>query len=270
LADLPPLRTIIHSAGVLRDGLIEHQTAESFSAVLAPKFDGAKALLRLAQGSDLQHLLLFGSVGSVIGAAGQTSYAAANAVLDAYAEALRDGGLPARSILWGSWAGTGMAAGLSAAQTQRVAARGLSGMTPEMALRGLDEALSVDAARVMVARFDWSRATDLPPIFTTLQPVSDGAGDSTRDGGSVAAVVRQILGQDAEPGLPLIACGMDSLMAIDLRNRLNRRFGTGLGLGDLMGGIDVAGLAALVSGAATKASAAEPAAADEEMETLSL
>ena len=77
----------------------------------------------------------------------------------------------------------------------------------------------------------------------------------------VAALVSQILGQAVAPDQPLIACGLDSLMAMDLRNRLNRRFGIGLGLADLMGGADIAGLVDAVERAVT---------ADDAMEEVTL
>ena len=242
LADMPPLRSIVHAAGVLRDGLIEDLTADNFTASLSPKLAGARTLHALAESVALDHFLLFGSVASLIGAAGQANYAAANATLDAFASWRQAQGLPATSIAWGRWSGTGMAAGLSATQIARVAARGLPGMTPARALAALDAAVSSGAAVVMVAALDPQRlAASAPPVFADLLPAA--VPDDAPVAAQVAALVGQILGQAAAPGLPLIACGLDSLMAMDLRNRLNRRFGIGLGLAALMDGADVAGLA---------------------------
>ncbi len=228
LAGMPPLRTVIHAAGVLRDGLIEELDAADFAAVLAPKLGGAWNLHHLTEHLPLDHFLLFGSVASLIGAAGQASYAAANAALDAFASWRRGRGLPATTILWGRWAGTGMAARLSPVQSARVAARGLLATPPALALQALDAAILGGAPVVMIASLDRAMlAATAPTAFAELLPPPvPEAGPVPLQ---VAAAVRQILGQPAEPGRPLLAYGLDSLMAIDLRNRLNRRFAIGLG-----------------------------------------
>jgi acyl transferase domain-containing protein len=245
LHDLPPLRTVVHAAGVLRDGLIEHLTAADFAIVLAPKLAGARTLHTLTRQLDLDHFLLFGSVASLIGASGQASYAAANATLDAFASWRRTQGLPATTIAWGRWAATGMAASLTDAQAARVAARGLLGMAPARALAALDAAVLSAAPVVMVAALDPPRlAATAPPAFAALLPAP--VPESAPLSAQVAGMVGQLLGQPAMPGQPLVACGLDSLMAMDLRNALNRRFNIGLGVADLMGGADVVGLVAAV------------------------
>jgi NAD(P)-dependent dehydrogenase (short-subunit alcohol dehydrogenase family) len=245
IAGLPPLRSVIHAAGVLRDGLIEKLNADDFAATIAPKLGGAWTLHCLTERLPVDNFLLFGSVASLIGAAGQASYAAANATLDAFAEWRRGRGLAATAILWGRWAATGMAAKLSASQTARVAARGLLGLTPARALAALDIAISSGAPVLMIAALDRLQlVATAPPVFAELLPAPVPETGPVPQ--QVAAAVRQILGQPTEPGRPLIAYGLDSLMAIDLRNRLNRHFGIGLGLGDVMGEADIDSVAAAV------------------------
>jgi acyl transferase domain-containing protein len=238
LVGVPPLKTIIHAAGVLHDGLIDNLTVDDFIAVRAPKLDGAKTLHALTAHHPVEHFLLFGSVASLIGAAGQASYAAANASLDAFAVWRRARGLPATSIAWGRWSNTGFAATLTTAQTARVAARGLLAMTPERALAALDTAILSQAPVVMVAALDPLRlAENAPPVFANFLPAPVPDTGSVAE--QIAGMVQQVLGQPAPAGEPLINLGLDSLMATDLRNRLNRRFGTGLGLAALMGGADM-------------------------------
>ena len=124
-------------------------------------------------------------------------------------------------------------------------ARGLMAMTPERALAALDTAILSQAPVVMVAALDPLRlAENAPPVFANFVPAPVPVDGSVAE--QIAGMVQQVLGQPAPPGEPLINLGLDSLMATDLRNRLNRRFGTGLGLAALMGGADVNELVAAV------------------------
>ncbi len=243
LQNLPPLHMVIHAAGVLDDAMIEDQTASRLQRVIAPKLRGAQALHALPARPD--HFLLFGSVASLIGAAGQAGYAAANAALDAFAAWRRAQGLPAQSILWGRWAEIGMAAALDATRATRVSARGLLPMAPDLAMAALDAAILSGETAAMIAAFDWARfAETAPPAFSALLPRLASAEGPLRD--QLQDILRQILGEVPPPGRALVACGLDSLMAMDLRNRINRRFGTALGLADLLGGADAEGLAARI------------------------
>src|SRR5262249_47952251 len=110
-----PLRGVIHAAGVLDDGVLDRQTAGRFARVMAPKVYGAWHLHELTRELPLGFFVLFSSMAAVLGSAGQTNSAAANACLDALAHHRRAQGLPGLSINWGPWAEGGMAARLSLA-----------------------------------------------------------------------------------------------------------------------------------------------------------
>ena len=114
--DMPPLGSVFHLAGTLDDAALEKQTATRFEAAFAAKAGGAWALHLATRDLALDYFVMFSSVASLFGTAGQANYAGANAFLDALAAHRRASGLPATSLNWGTWAGTGMAAGLSAAQ----------------------------------------------------------------------------------------------------------------------------------------------------------
>nr|MCU0685551.1 type I polyketide synthase [Polyangiaceae bacterium] len=105
-----PLRGIFHAAGVLEDGIVLQQSRERWQRVWAPKALGAWNLHRLSHSAPLDHFVLFSSATALLGNAGQSSYAAANALLDALARQRRAEGLPALSVQWGAWSEVGMAA----------------------------------------------------------------------------------------------------------------------------------------------------------------
>jgi hypothetical protein len=241
LQGLPPLGAIIHAAGLRGDALLDELTPERLDAVLAPKLAGAFALHALSQRHPVRHFLLFGSIASFIGAAGQSAYAAANAALDAFAAFREAQGQPAKVIDWGRWEGEGMAATLSLAQQARVDRRGIRPMPVAQALAALDAAIARPEARIVLAAFDRAllAAADPPPLlerYLAEVPAQEANGDD------VASIVARVLGRPVEPDRPLTAYGLDSLMAVDLRNRLNRRFGASLQLADILSGIDLAGL----------------------------
>ncbi|MFE9683956.1 SDR family NAD(P)-dependent oxidoreductase [Streptomyces sp. NPDC006285] len=145
LAELPaahPLTAVIHTAGVLDDGVLTAQTPDRLDRVLRPKSDAARTLHDLTRDLHLDAFVLFSSAAGLLGSAGQAGYAAANAHLDAFASWRRAQGLPALSLAWGPWAGDGMAAALDGADAARLRRTGLVPLTQEEGLALFDAALT--------------------------------------------------------------------------------------------------------------------------------
>ncbi|MFD8286773.1 SDR family NAD(P)-dependent oxidoreductase [Streptomyces lavendulae] len=159
LAGIPaehPLTAVVHTAGVLDDGVLSALTPAQLTRVLAGKTDAALTLDRLTRGLDLDAFVLFSSLAGVLGAAGQGNYAAANAALDALARQRRRAGLPATAVAWGAWDGDGMAAA-DAVVRERMRRTGFRPMSPHRALRLLDGAIRHGATAVLAADIDWDR-----------------------------------------------------------------------------------------------------------------
>jgi acyl transferase domain-containing protein/acyl carrier protein len=243
-ATLPPLRGIIHAAGLLDDGLLSGQTQERFAQVLAPKVAGAWHLHSLTEGLDLDFFVLFSSITALFGSPGQGSYAAANACLDALAYERYRRGQRALSINWGPWAEAGLAANLNGQHRDRLAAQGIRLLPPEKALAAFGQFLGWNAPQVAVVDVDWSLfLRRLPPQSAPL--VADFAGKKpsvpTPNFGQhlralpvtsrrtallshLRALTARVLGLESPAQVDtdrgLLEMGMDSLMAVELRELL--------------------------------------------------
>ncbi len=129
-----PVDSVVHTAGVLDDGLITSLTPERLDTVLRPKADAAWHLHELTRDRELSHFVLFSSAAGTLDASGQGNYAAANAFLDALAAHRAALGLPATSLAWGLWSGGGMGAGLDPAEIQRIERSGIGALDPDEGL----------------------------------------------------------------------------------------------------------------------------------------
>jgi thioester reductase-like protein len=155
-ASMPPLRGVVHAAGVLEDGILVQQDWERFTRVMAPKVKGAWNLHILTQELPLDFFVVFSSAASLLGSPGQGNYAAANAFMDVLAHYRRSLGLPGLSINWGPWGDAGMAASLSSRYQARLAAQGLNTIAPEQGLQVLEQVLGQALAQVGVLPFELS------------------------------------------------------------------------------------------------------------------
>ena len=240
------IKGVIHAAGVLDDGILSRMTWERFQKVLSPKVDGAYHLSELLRNESVDFITYFSSIASLIGSPAQGNYAAANACLDALARHQRQMGMPAISIHWGPWSGAGMAAGQSDRAKNRWADRGISSILPEEGLQCFNTALSLNHAAVGVLAVDWNSflraGADKNHFFDALRSQKPAEEeDSKKDGEFLALLkntppetrknlmenhvseeVRAILGLNNAPDRRkgLFDLGLDSLMAVELKNRL--------------------------------------------------
>ncbi|WP_372444945.1 type I polyketide synthase [Streptomyces coffeae] len=261
LADIPadrPLTGVVHTAGVLDDGVLDRMTPERFATVFRAKVRSAELLDELTREADLEAFVLFSSVASALGNPGQANYAAANAMLDALARHRRAQGLPATSIAWGGWGGDGMASRLGADEARRSA---LGSLDPHLAVSALTEAVTEPHATLVVADLARSRETaplcgarrpplldELPHLRDITQPHSAPAtplrerlrGTPAAEHPAlvleaVRACAASVLGH-AQPNAvhadkAFRASGFNSLTAIALRNQLTARTGLPLPTG---------------------------------------
>ena len=247
--ELPPLGGVVHSVGALSDGALTNQTWDRFETVLWPKILGAWHLHCATSDRDLDMFVLFSSRVGVMGNPGQSNHAAANAFLDQLAHRRRAMGLPGQAIAWGAWSEIGEAAEQRDRIDRQRSALGGRWFTPEQGLKAFDQLVREDVAHAVVMSIDWSvfeeAVAERPRLVEDLlsaagEAAADGA-DSRKDllsrfgdtlpaerenlvvaflQDEVQAVLR--LPSAPSPTVGFFDLGMDSLMAVELRNRLNR------------------------------------------------
>ncbi|WP_372492947.1 type I polyketide synthase [Actinoalloteichus caeruleus] len=258
LADIPrdhPLTAVVHTAGVLADGVLDAMEPARLADVFRPKVDAAVALHEATRHLDLAAFVLFSSLAGTLGNAGQGNYAAANAALDALATRRHAQGLPATSIAWGMWDGAGLAS--TPEVTARMRRGGTIAMPPDLAVAAMHAAVEESGANLVLADLDWSRfgpglllsgrggaIADLPevralaenepgagPLATSADTVA-GASPAEREKllldlvrTTAAAVLGHQSAERVPTGRAFRDLGFDSLTAVELRNLLGASTG---------------------------------------------
>ncbi|WP_280709251.1 type I polyketide synthase [Kitasatospora sp. GP30] len=262
LAEVPaehPLTAVVHTAGVLDDGVLDALTPERFDQVLHAKVDSARHLRELTRGTPLDAFVLFSSLAGTLASSGQGNYAAANARLDALAQQWRAEGAPVTSIAWGNWGSDGMAGGDGMQQQMR--RHGVHPMDPELAVAAMHQAVENGDCCLGIADIEWQR---FAPMLTSARPnrlieripeVREARESSAPDSGAdeeklplarrlaglsgaerartlldlVRTHVAGVLGHESPDlvsgSLAFKEFGFDSLTAVQLRNQLGAATG---------------------------------------------
>ena len=257
-----PLGGVFHAAGVGGMQPVQELDADAVHAVLRPKLLGAWALHEVTRDAPLEHFVLFSSIAGVWGSRGQMHYAAANAALDALAHHRHHLGLPALSISWGPWEGSGMSTADDLALLERI---GVYGLPPVAATAWLRRAMQQPVPHLVISATDWTRfrgsyeargprgllaalpvagqpaagaptQIDAPVVDTPLWPRTVLAASPAERKHlvetAVTDAVRHVLGWPSTTHLPpdqgLFELGVDSLAALDLRTQLEQLLGQSL------------------------------------------
>jgi NAD(P)-dependent dehydrogenase (short-subunit alcohol dehydrogenase family) len=267
----PPIRGVIHSAGIVRDQILTRMDLASFDAVMRPKVLGGMVLHECFKDAPLDFFVLFSSIASLIVTTGQSNYAAGNAFLDALAHYRRARDLPAMTINWGPWK-VGMIAQLNLEALYT--ARGIAAIRPGHGMQILENLLGRDPIQAAVISADWRVLVDSYPIVPQMirhladaDKVADpatatetcsfaerlaGSGPSERRPllvehcRELTSRVLRIEPSHLDVDVALNTVGLDSMTALELRIRLDKSVGIAPSVVEILKGLSISQLAALL------------------------
>ncbi|WP_417736575.1 thioester reductase domain-containing protein [Rosistilla oblonga] len=262
-ATLPPLRGVIHSAMVLDDEFIVELNDQRFNKVMDPKLLGAWNLHQATLDAPLEHFVCFSSFSNVVGGAKQANYNAGNCFLDALAHYRKSQGLPALTYNWTALSGAGFV-DRNEKTAQYLDKIGMKAFSMDEAFRVYRQMLSRNPVQLGACRADWSALARFSPMVANAPMFADVIGDQ-RDSGAggmlgpriiaaspqeqiglvehlIADQVADVFGIEAaqvDREASLTTLGLDSLMAIDLMNRIETELGVTLAMGSVLGGSSI-------------------------------
>ena len=246
------LTGLIHASGVLADSTLQNQSAQSVRSVMTAKVTSLEAIHQNISLQPCHSSVLFSSVASFLGSAGQANYSAANGALDGLAAHwASQGQAGVSSIQWGGWAGGGMAAA-DASTAARLARMGMPLIIPSQGLAALSSALATACHLLTAVPFAWSAflsqaINQSNPAYADFMPVSNkqdptllaDANLSVVSGSTpetltlsrdallqqITTAVETVIGHAVGHDEPLMAAGLDSLGTVELRNTLESKLG---------------------------------------------
>jgi NADPH:quinone reductase-like Zn-dependent oxidoreductase/acyl carrier protein len=257
-----PLAAVFHAAGIVQDAVLGREEWSSYTGATETKLEGAWNLHRLTTCDPVKLMVLFSSASSILGSAGQGSYSSANAFLDSLAHFRTSRGMETLSVNWGAWGSAGMAARLAPEHFARWERQGVSPLDASAAWNAMESAIEGQRTQVAIMDIDWerflnNRAAKDTALFQELRrsPTPEGSDAAakvhakdailTAPAGDRKALLslhikdcaRRVLSMDAQgaiqDGVPLQDIGLDSLMALELRNELAQSLGLALSAGTL-------------------------------------
>jgi acyl transferase domain-containing protein/acyl carrier protein len=271
----PPLRGVVHAAGIVRYMSLFEEDEAGLDAVMRAKVDGGRLLDRLLSDAPLDFFVMFSSASALLSSPMYGGYAAGNAFLDALAHVRRAAGRPALSVNWGMWGDVGMVAQFDAAAVAAVAQRGMGSIASDQGLEALDSLLAAGVTHAAVLPVDWDQWRARYPAlaegpflrdvaFAEARPAAEPRGREDIRAGVLAApaaerktrvaahvagqvsAVMQVAMANLDTTQPLRELGLDSLMAVEIRNRLDATLGVALSLVSILEGPSVDQLSATV------------------------
>jgi acyl transferase domain-containing protein/surfactin synthase thioesterase subunit/acyl carrier protein len=259
--ELPPLKGVVHSAGVLDDGILAQLNWDRFAPLFEPRVYGSWLLHEATKSLGLDFFILESSLLSLLGSAGQGNYTASSAFLDSLAAHRRATGLPATTINWSAWSGGGLAT-ISGVRGEAIwSSLGVKFISPDLAMQAFDKLMHHDVDQIAVAIVDWptyAGKVGKPPFLAELlngrqdfgspkstrsrcpAPPSKPANDEPRQQlliGLQQCIMAELgFVNPVDPDQPLNEIGLDSLRSVALANKLEDEFGILISISELISG----------------------------------